>query len=141
MFTVGSSITTSTARVRVVWANPPPSFSASRDNTGDFRIEPAFLTITFPTGGERWPRTGSAAKKTITWANNLGSLHQVRIELSKDGGATFPIVILAGTSSDGAQLVTAQAGWGPTTQARIRITSVSPAPIVSSVSPNDFIIP
>jgi hypothetical protein len=71
----------------------------------------------------------------------FGSLHKVKIELSKDGGATFPIVVLASTPSDGVQLVTAQAGWGPTTQARIRITSLSPAPIVSSMSPGDFNIP
>jgi hypothetical protein len=62
----------------------------------------------------------------------------VKIELSQDGGVTFPIVILASTVSDGTQAVTVNAAW-LTPTARVRVTWVKNA-AVSDVSDASFLI-
>jgi len=65
----------------------------------------------------------SGLKATIKWKNNLGSLEDVTIELSKDGGVTYPVVIAAKTPSDGEHTVSVDPNW-ITTKARVRISWV-----------------
>ena len=115
---------TTTARVAVVWANPPAGASAQGLNPGNFKLEAPFVNVTAPAAGQVWT-TGT--KAAISWANNLGALENVRIELSKDSGASYPVVILPNTPSDGKQSVTVQGSWGPQATTRVRITWVKSA--------------
>ena len=112
------SVATTTARVKVVWANPPSGFSAVGSNPGNFKLQAPFITVTSPTAGQIW-QIGTA--KTITWSSNLGALENVTIHLSKDGGATFPTAIVS-TPSDGTHPVTVNAAWGTQTTSRIRVS-------------------
>ena len=70
---------------------------------------------------------GGGSAQTITWdvANTTlapVSTANVRILLSKDGGQTFPTVLLASTPNDGSEVVTIPAG-GSTT-ARIKVEAI-----------------
>jgi hypothetical protein len=122
---------TSMARVRLVWANPPAGLAASALNAGNFTIEPPTLAVTVPRAGEVWP-IGSS--KTLKWTSNLGKLEPVEIRLSRDGGLTYPIVIVATTPADGAHAVTVPAAWGSQTTTRVRVTWLK-TPSVAAVSP------
>jgi hypothetical protein len=119
------------ARVRLVWANPPPGLSASALNAGNFTIEPAAIAVTAPRAGEVW---ASGSSKTIKWTSNLGKLEPVEIRLSRDSGVTYPIVVIATTPADGAHAVTVPAAWGSQTTTRIRVAWLK-TPSVVAVSP------
>jgi hypothetical protein len=119
------------ARVRLVWANPPAGFSATALNAGNFTIEPPTLAVTTPRAGEIWT-IGSS--KTLKWTSNLGKLEQVEIRLSRDGGLTYPIVIVATTPADGAHAVTVPAAWGAQTTTRLRLAWLT-TPGVAAASP------
>ncbi|HET9481335.1 MAG TPA: hypothetical protein VFP98_06215, partial [Candidatus Polarisedimenticolia bacterium] len=56
----------------------------------------------------------------LEWEGNLGSLDYLRLELSRDGGATWPTVLTSSTVSDGAHAVTVQSAWA-TPAARVRV--------------------
>lgn len=92
---------------------------------------PASITVISPNGGEMWP---IGLPRPIEWTSvNLGGT--IRIELSRDGGATFPEILFAGTADDGNEswLVTGP----PTATARVRVASVS-SPTVSDISNGTF---
>jgi hypothetical protein len=57
----------------------------------------------------------------VKWQNNLGTADaaNVRLLLSTDGGATFPIVLLASTPNDRSEVVTVPNN--PTALARVRV--------------------
>jgi subtilisin family serine protease len=112
--TLGAAVTT--ARVRVKWTNAPAGITAEGQSAANFKIEPAFVTLSKPNGGEIW--TVETAPK-ISWVSNLGSLESVRLELSTDGGVSYPTVILPSTPSDGSQTVTVDAAW-VTAAAKVR---------------------
>jgi hypothetical protein len=59
--------------------------------------------------------------KPIYWTSNLGVLEKVEIRLSQDGGATYPIVIIGGTASDGQHSIRVSATWGSQTVTRLKI--------------------
>lgn len=126
---------TASAQVRVVWTNPPSGFAADGASPGLFRVEPAFVTLTFPDGGNTW---GVGTKKSITWSSNLGSLERVLVELSLDDGASYAVVVFASTPSDGIQAAVAQSTW-VTAQGRIRITWIG-SPVVSDASNGSFVV-
>ena len=107
------------ARIAVVWANAPAGAALQTLNPGNFRIEAPFITVTAPGTGQIWT---AGTTVSIAWSNNLGALEKVRIELSKDSGATYSVVVAASTPSDGKQAVTVQSGWGPQSTTRLRIT-------------------
>jgi len=71
-------------KVRVSDPNDPAAFD---DSDADFRIIGDFA-ITSPNGGEVWQ---AGQIKEITWLWQ-GSIPQVKIEYSTDGGATFNII-------------------------------------------------
>lgn len=108
---------TDTAQIRLRWTNAPSGVSAS-SASASFTLAPPFITVTWPNGGESWP---AGKKKAINWSSNLGNLESVRIELSLDAGATYPVVVLSSTPSDGTQAVVSSSGW-ITNTGRIRIT-------------------
>ena len=93
------------------------------------------LTLTSPTGGETW---AAGSSHDVTWTST-GVTGNVKIELSRDGGATWAKTPIA-------MSVKASAGtynWkltGPsTTQARVRVSSITD-PSVNDVSPADFAV-
>jgi Chitobiase/beta-hexosaminidase C-terminal domain len=90
------------------------------------------ITVTSPNGGETWP---IGSNKTITWTSS-GITGNVKIELSRNGGSTWT-TIKSSTPNDGEYVwkVTSPA----TTQARIRVTSIS-YPSVSDTSDGNFTI-
>ena len=99
----------------------------------DFTSVPVEVVVTAPNGGEVW---GLGSTKYITWSSR-NVTGDVKIELSRDGGATYPEVLFANTANDGSEPwpVTGAA----TMQARLRITAVSET-AVSDTSNSDFVI-
>jgi subtilisin family serine protease len=126
---------TTAARVRVSWANAPSGQSAGGTTPANFRVEPPYVTLTLPNGGETWV-VGTTA--TVKWTSNMGGTAKVNITLSTDGGATYPTVIAANTPNDGAETVTVSSVWATST-ARVRVTStVDPA--VADTSNASFVV-
>ncbi|MBN2205283.1 MAG: hypothetical protein JW767_09700 [Thermoleophilia bacterium] len=84
---------------------------------GDGPVPPA---VTAPDGGEIWP-IGSA--QTITWTGDGSGT--ATIQLSLDGGATYPVTIVADTANDGSHpwVVAADA----TALAKVRVTTATGA--------------
>jgi bacillolysin len=83
----------------------------------------ASITVTFPNSATN---VGIGSAQVVKWKHNLGTQSSVRIELSRDGGITYPEVLAAAQQNS-----TATGGsfdWrvaGPATtgaQARIRVT-------------------
>ncbi len=70
-------------------------------NAGPFRV-------TVPNGGENWVANST---RTVTWnvagttGNGINTTN-VRIDLSLDGGFTYPVTLLASTPNDGSQQIT-----------------------------------
>jgi subtilisin family serine protease len=122
---------TTLARVRVELVTNP---AVGGTNPANFRVDPPYVTVTAPSGASTIWLVGTS--RSVTWSQNLGSLESVMIELSLDGGATYPIVLLPSTPSDGSQSVVVQAGW-VTTQGRVRVTWLKNG-AVRSVSAADF---
>jgi len=117
---------TTQLRIRVSSVTSPGTSDLSDAN---FTI-PASLTVTAPNGGESW---AVGSKQTIQWSSS-GVSGNVRIDLSRDGGATWTTII-AKTANDGNQ--TWKVNGSPTTNALVRITSLS-TPSVFDVSNAPF---
>ncbi len=77
-------------------------------------------TVTSPNGGEHWP---IGSPQTVTWSAGGGGT--ATIELSLDGGATYPVTIAADTANDGSHswVVTSDA----TASAKVRVTTAAGA--------------
>jgi hypothetical protein len=116
---------TTTARMRVVWANAPAGVTLGTTNPANFRIEAPFLRVTMPNGGEAWTVGTSAA---IRWDHNLSDLELIRIDLSTDDGITYPIALIGSTPSDAGHAVVPIAAW-VTATARIRLTWIKNAAV------------
>lgn len=102
-----------------------------RDATGDAAAD----TITNVT-----PSSGIAVvgtTRTITWTNNGGFNRNVRIELSTDGGTTYPTIIASDVANTGSY------SWmvpnSPTAAARVRVREADFAD-PSGVSGSNFVI-
>jgi hypothetical protein len=122
-----------TARIRVAWSANPAVQGTTPIN---FRAGPSSITVTQPNvASDVWTVGGTA---TILWANNLSATENVKIELSTDGGGTFPIILAASTPSDGSHSVQVLGAW-TTTSARVRITWLRSG-LVSDVSAQNFVI-
>src|SRR5207253_2434699 len=87
-WTVPDAIGT-TLRVRVTDVGDATVSAASN---GNFTIKGS-LTLTAPVGGEAWNVTGG---RKGTWTKT-GSITNVKLEYSTDGGTTYPNVITAST--------------------------------------------
>jgi beta propeller repeat protein len=117
---------TTQARIKVSSIADPALFDISDAN---FTIVEPSITVTSPNGGENW-KIGST--QTITWDST--SVLLVKIELSRDGGATWSTIAASiANHGDKTWKVT-----GPTTHARIRIVSLSNS--ASDISNADFTI-
>ena len=93
----------------------------------------ASLTVTSPNGGETWSAAGTA---TVTWTSS-GSITNVRIELSTDGGSTYPTVLASSTPNDGSHAVSVPNL--STGQARVRVSDAL-SPSTSDASDANFSI-
>jgi FtsP/CotA-like multicopper oxidase with cupredoxin domain len=120
---------TTTARIRISSATAPTILDTSN---ADFTIVQS-ITVTSPNGGESWA-VGST--HNITWTS-LGVSGSVKIEISRDGGATWT-TLLASTANDGTQawVVTGPAG----ATVMIRITSLSFPTVTDSSNANFTIV-
>ena len=126
-------VPTAAARIGVRWTNGGTVIGV---NPVNIKVQPSYVKVTSPNlASEGWT-VGSTP--TLTWASNLGASEQVKIDLSLDGGATYPIVVSVGTPSDGDEPVSVQPGW-VTPNARVRVTWVRDAS-VSDVSYQSFVI-
>jgi hypothetical protein len=104
----------STARILLAWNNAPAGFGATSTSVS-FTTAPPFVKVTRPNGGDTWTSGTSA---TIAWSSNLGT-EKVRIDLSRDGGASYPIALSTGTTG-GSKKVTVSSGWA-TASAKVRV--------------------
>jgi hypothetical protein len=124
---------TANGRVRVVWTTNPAVHGTT---PVELSIQPAFIKVTSPNVSiDVWSAGASA---TVSWASNLGSTEKVTLELSLDGGATYPIVLAANTPADGSHTVNVQPGW-VTGTARVRVTWGENG-AVTDVSSQSFVI-
>jgi subtilisin-like proprotein convertase family protein len=124
---------TATARIRVTWLA-----NAAVSDVSDvaFSIAAAFVTVIKPnTAADGWT-VGST--RTIKWNHNLGSRESVKIELSRNGGATYTILLAASTVSDGMVQFVVNAAW-VTASAKVRVTWTQDAGVVD-VSDSTFAI-
>jgi hypothetical protein len=124
---------TNQARVRVQWMD---NLSVQAVSPVNFQVTQAFVTVTSPDSpAQTWTVGGTP---NITWAQNLGILENVKLELSLDGGSSFPITLFPSLKSDGKEKVTVQPGW-VTTQGRVRVTWLD-NPAVTDTSNANFVI-
>jgi hypothetical protein len=93
-----------------------PSVADVSDNV--FRIAAPSVRVTDPNTASIVWTTGTTA--TVRWSHNLGGKESVRIELSLDGGISYPIVLASSTPCDGSHPITVQSGWS-TPAARVRV--------------------
>ena len=84
-----------------------------RDTTADLVADT--ITTVAPSGGS----VAVGANTNITWTNTGGFARNVTIELSTDGGTTFPTAIATDVANTGTRAWTVPNS--PTTQARIRV--------------------
>jgi hypothetical protein len=83
----------------------------------DLDITGPTLSLTSPVGGETWP-VGST--RTITWtASDPSGVASVDLQLSIDGGTSYPNAIASAIPNTGSFVWTA--GPGATSQARVRV--------------------
>ncbi|MGH7412121.1 MAG: FG-GAP-like repeat-containing protein, partial [Candidatus Methylomirabilis sp.] len=115
-------------RVRVTDAGDA---TVSDDSNANFTIKGS-LTLTAPIGGEAWT-VGST--QTVTWTKT-GTLADVKLEYSMDGGTTYPNVITASTPA-----VSGSFAWtipdAISATVKVRITLNSDTTVTHS-SPGNF---
>lgn len=96
----------------------------------------AFVRVTSPNGPETTWTVGT--RGTVKWESDLPSTEKVKIELSLDGGVTFPILIKGSTANDGRARFAIPTS-ARSTNARVRISWVKD-PAVKDVSDQSFVI-
>jgi hypothetical protein len=129
------------ARIKII-AQDAAALSAEDASDSNFTIGPTLsappeIVLTAPVGGEVIDATSTF---DITWnATDDGGVTGVAIDLSLDGGATYPIAVAIGEENDG--VYTWAVIDSTTTQARVRVTALdADAQTDSDASPSDFAI-
>ena len=85
---------TTAARVQVTWENGVAPSVASGRNAA-FKIGIAYATL----GAIQAAGWGYGTQQRPTWATNLGYGDRVRLELSTDGGATYPTALVSNATA------------------------------------------
>jgi len=117
-------------RVRIVYLNDT---SVTDDSNANFEVKGS-LKITAPDGGETWEQ---GVSQNITW-NKTGTLGNVELRYSTDGGSTYPNLITGSVSSTSPYAWTVPTATGATsTTARVKITLLSDS-AVTDASDNNF---
>jgi hypothetical protein len=118
-----TSPATSRARIRVAFTDD----AAADTSNVDFTIAAPFVRVTSPNLSSTTLTAGTNG--SIKWTSNLGTVEKVKIELSKDGGVTYPVVMAATTTADGVHVVLIQSAW-ITATAKVRVTWLKNSSIV-----------
>jgi hypothetical protein len=113
------TVVTSQALIRVSWSSDPAEADVS---DVPFTLPAPTVTVTAPNTNVIWA-IGSA--HNVTWSHNFGTQESVRIDVSRDGGATWTtiapsVVNSANASGTFSWTVTGPATTGAT--ARVRVT-------------------
>ncbi|MFN0157180.1 MAG: WD40/YVTN/BNR-like repeat-containing protein [Bacteroidota bacterium] len=127
---VVSGTPTTTAKIRVSSVSTP---TVADTSNASFEITQAAIVTTSPAPASIWMVGGSVP---VQW-NSAHLTGNVKIELSRDGGMTFPEILFAGTENDGVETWTASGTQ--TSLARIRISSIT-QPSVVDTTPGTFTI-
>ena len=114
------------ARVKISDSSDATVFDASNAN---FNIIGGF-TLTSPNGGEVWIVNES---RNITWTT-AGTVANVKLEYSTDGGSTYPNVIIATTPNTGSYAWTVPDSI--TTAARVRVSDAGNANALDTSNAN-----
>ena len=125
---------TATARVRVAWSNAPAGVNVAGTNPVAFKIEPPFVIVGTPNGGDIWT---VGTTQTVRWGSNMTKADAVDIQLSKDGGATWT-TLRGATANDNAESFLVDSSW-LTGSGRIRIV-LSGKPMVFDASDANFTV-
>jgi PKD repeat protein len=124
--------TTASARVRASWAINP---SVSDQSDADFTIAVAFVTVTVPNTLVKWD---IGTVQTISWTHNLSTAATMRIEVSRDGGATWSLINASVPNNADAAGRYDWSVTGPnTSRARIRV-AWNTNPTVTDISNVNF---
>ncbi len=127
-WTIPDSIS-STVRVKI---EDPNDASVSDESNADFKIQ-GRLTMVAPNGGERWITNEG---KTILWTTN-GTVPNVKLEYSTDGGATWPIGNVIAASVPNANSYPWEIPNTLSTTARVRVSNAADS-AVADASNADF---
>jgi uncharacterized repeat protein (TIGR03803 family) len=130
-WTVAGPVTTR-GRIRVTAADG----SATDTSDANFTIAAPYVTVIGPNLSTSLWTVGQ--KVAVKWAHNLSGQENVKIELSRDGGVTYPVTILAATPSSGSETVLVDPSW-VTGAARVRVTWLQ-NPTISDASDASFTI-
>jgi hypothetical protein len=147
--------TTRTMRFRVTVRDNHSGGGAanSADTQLSVRSDAGPFTVTGPTNGASW---STASTQTVTWnvanTNNAPvSCSSVKISLSTDNGATYPIVLTSDTPNDGSEIVTIPGTPSPTSRVKVEAVAnvffnvsagfsiggaANSTPTISSFNPN-----
>jgi hypothetical protein len=121
---------TAYGRIRVSALNLP----VSDISDVPFTIAAPLITVTQPNSNVNWPRGSS---QTIRWTHNIGLNAPVSIDLSRDGGVTWEVLVASIPNCAATSGVFSWVVTGPlTTQGRVRVSGLSVA--VSDVSNVNF---
>jgi photosystem II stability/assembly factor-like uncharacterized protein len=125
-WTVGGAASAN-SRIRITSTTYPAASDAS--NAG-FTIAPRMIFVTSPNGGEKWFANDV---RSLTW-NSGGAGSTVKIELSRDSGATWTVLAPAAANSGSYSWTVSIPA---STKCRVRITSID-YPTVSDTTNADF---
>jgi hypothetical protein len=123
--------TTSQGRIRVTWTANSAVTDLSNVN---FNIVMPAVTVVTPNTAVNW---GEGTTRELKWTHNLGSGTSVKIELSRDGGLTYPVLVCASCpsgSTSGTYNWTVPAGV--TNSARIRVSWTASAAVSDASNVN-----
>jgi hypothetical protein len=99
-------------------------------------VAPPFVTVVRPNApGDVW---STDVSRTVAWSDNLGALERVRLDLSLDGGTSYPVVLAAATPADGSLAIKVSSSW-MTESARVRVTWLD-TPALADSSDSSFVI-
>jgi hypothetical protein len=113
---------TTAAVVRVAWADG----TAADTSDVPFRIADPVLTMTAPASSSvNW---GFGTRQRVKWTSNLGRFATVSVQLSTDGGATFPTSLATIAASAASVDVTVPTLASATNAARVRIVWLEGSP-------------
>jgi len=92
------------------------------------------IVVTSPNGFENWPL---ASSQNVTW-NSFGTFANVKIDLSTNGGAAYPIPITASAPNSGTYNIPSVGAW-TSGHCRIRVANAADAAYFD-ISDHDFSI-
>lgn len=128
---VHDALVSAATRNRIV--DPGPG-SANRLLYSGFLVERQTIAVTFPDRGADW---GRGSRQRITWGHTLGAGSFVRVDISRDGGATYTMIAERVVNTSDRFGRTEWTVTGPnTTMAVVRVSSLDGS--VSDVSDGAF---